>query len=94
MTSVVAIAVSAINAVAPPISAAGRENDELPTRIGDSPKPDDLAVLVVWVVSDMQFPPNDFLMTGIQRDGSPAAPFEMRADVTPLTFRAMPMAHA
>jgi hypothetical protein len=37
-TNVVAIAVSATSATAPPIQAAGREKDE-PTRIGASPKP-------------------------------------------------------
>jgi hypothetical protein len=44
---VVAIAVSAISAVAPPMSAAGRENECVDAlRIGASPKPEALAGLM------------------------------------------------
>ena len=57
--SVVAIAVSAMSAVAPPIKAAGRENEDEPTRIGASPKPEPLAAVEVVLVLDMVVPPNE-----------------------------------
>jgi hypothetical protein len=53
--SVVAIAVSAISAVAPPIRAAGREKEDELARIGASPKPEPLAAVEVVLVLDMVF---------------------------------------